>query len=56
MMTENYHNYTGKVVSAPPKEIKKDSQTVIEYEYGRLPIFESYLDGMFYDIAITFGS
>ena len=42
---ENYHNYTGSVLVAPPQKIQKGTSTMVEYEYARFPEFGSYLDG-----------
>ena len=41
----NYHNYTGKVLSEPPKKVEKDSSILLfEFEYARIALFGSKLD------------
>lgn len=45
LVLENYHNYTGDVLVAPPPKIAKGTSTMVEYEYARFPEFGSYLDG-----------
>lgn len=44
LVLENYHNYTGDILVAPPDKIQKDTSTMVEYEYARFVEFGSYLD------------
>eukprot|EP01084_Bolivina_argentea_P031963 59138_1 len=43
---DDYHNYTGKIVTPPPQNISVDSSVLLfEYEYAKKAEFDSVLDG-----------
>ena len=45
LVLDNFHNYTGVLVTDPPKVMDADSQSLFEYEYASKAIAGSLLDG-----------